>query len=52
MPTPPVVLITQHLNLITSLLNQYVERAETIDKQSFERFWIYCIAWSLCGLHE
>jgi len=52
MPTPPVVLIGQTLNLLTSLLSRYVERAEPVEKIAFERFFLYCIAWGICGLHE
>lgn len=52
MYSPPVLRISQLLNLFTSLLIQFLEKQETLDKTSFERFFVYCIAWSIGGLFE
>jgi len=52
MQTPPVVRITQFLNLLTAILWQFYENQEQIDKAAFERFFVYCIVWSIGGLFE
>lgn len=52
MYSPPVLRISQLLNLFTSLLQQFLEKQETLDKASFEKFLVYTIAWSIGGLFE
>lgn len=52
MQTPPVVRITQFLNLLTAILWQFYENQEPIDKSTFEKFVVYCIVWAIGGLFE
>jgi dynein heavy chain len=40
------------LNLLTAILKLYIDRQETVDKASFEKFFIYCMSWSVGGLFE
>jgi dynein heavy chain, axonemal len=52
MYTPPVVRIYQFLNLLTAVFLQFLEKAEQLDKKTFEMYFIYCFAWSIGGLFE
>ena len=52
MPVLPVIRINQMLNLLTAILKLYIDRQETVDKASFEKFFIYCMSWSVGGLFE
>ena len=49
---PEVVRITMFLNLMTATLQQWVTNNVQIDKAAFERYYIYCLAWSVAGLCE
>jgi dynein heavy chain len=42
MNTPPVIRITQLLNLLTAILQKKIENSEQVEKSYFERLWIYC----------
>jgi dynein heavy chain len=50
--TPPVVRISQMLNLITAVLQQFLEKQEQLDRKSFDMFFLYCFAWAIGGLFE
>ena len=52
MYTPPVIRITQLLNLVTVLFTPYVQAGETLSKDIIERFFVYSLAWSIGGLFE
>jgi len=52
MYTPPVVRINQLLNLMTGLLLPFLQRQETLDRTSYERFFVYSLAWAVGGLFE
>lgn len=52
MDAPHVVRINMLLNLLSALLQEYFAKQETIDKAAFEKFFIYCLAWSCGGLFE
>jgi Cdc6-like AAA superfamily ATPase len=52
MPQSEVVRINQMLNLLTAVFQGYIERQEFLDKAAFERFFVYCYAWSMAGLFE
>lgn len=52
MPCPEVVRITQMLNLLQALLQQYILKQEVIDKPALEKLFIYCLTWALGGLFE
>ena len=52
MYTPPIVRISQFLNLLTALFQHYLEKQEAIDKPTFEKYFVYSLAWSLGGLFE
>lgn len=40
------------LNLLTAILQPYVEQPGTIDEGTFEKTLVYCIAWGCAGLFE
>jgi hypothetical protein len=48
----PVIMITQCLNLLTAILQPYVEQPGQIEEATFEKILIYCIAWGCAGLFE
>jgi dynein heavy chain len=48
----PVIMITQVLNLLTAILQPYVEQQGFVDEASFEKIWVYCVAWGCGGLFE
>lgn len=52
MPCPEVVRITQLLNLLQALLQQYISKGEIIEKPALEKMFIYCLTWALGGLFE
>mmetsp|Transcript_44095 Transcript_44095/g.42772 ORF Transcript_44095/g.42772 Transcript_44095/m.42772 type:complete len:398 (+) Transcript_44095:1837-3030(+) len=52
MPTPPIVRINQLLNLLTAMFIQYYDKGEQLDKQTFEKFFVYCFTWAIGGLFE
>ena len=52
MYTPPVVRINQLLNLVTALFQPFLEKQEQLDKNTYEKFFVYAFAWSLGGLFE
>ena len=57
MPCPEVVRVNQLLNLLTAVLQKWVERqgsggASEKPALAFERFFVYCLAWSIGGLFE
>jgi dynein heavy chain len=52
MACPEVVRINQFLNLLTSLLQQYIQKQESVDKAAYEKLYLYCLAWSCGGLFE
>jgi len=52
MNTYPVIMITQLLNLLWACLEKYESADVKIDKATFEKYWIYCQAWSCGGLFE
>ena len=52
MYSPPVLRINQLLNLLTAILLHFLERQEQIDKTTYERIFVYCVAWAIGGLFE
>jgi len=52
MYSPPILRINQLLNLFTSLLQYYLQRQEQIDKITYERIFVYSLAWAIGGLFE
>jgi dynein heavy chain len=52
MPTPPIVRINQLFNLLQALFVQFLEKGEFLDKIAYEKYFVYCIAWSIGGLFE
>jgi len=48
----PVIMLTQLLNLMWACLERYESPDEKIDKLLFEKYWVYCLAWSFAGLFE
>jgi len=48
----PIIMINQLLNLLTAILQPYVESPGAIDEASFEKIWLYCVAWGCGGLFE
>jgi len=53
METPEVVRVTMLLNLIDAVLQQWtVEKSEQVDRATFEKVYIFAIAWSMGGLFE
>lgn len=52
MYSPPVIRINQLLNLMTALLQQYLEKQEQVDKAAYEKFFVYTMAWAVGGLFE
>ena len=41
------------INLLTALLKEYTDvRQEQVDKDLFEKIWVYCFAWGVGGLFE
>jgi hypothetical protein len=51
MELPEVIRITQLLNLITACVEEFREQGD-IDKNTYEKFFLYCLAWSCAGLME
>jgi dynein heavy chain len=51
MELPEVIRVTQLLNLFTTCLEEFRESMD-IDKLTFEKFFVYCLAWSCAGLME
>ena len=49
---PEVVRITMFLNLMTAVLQRWVDSNTQVSKAEFERYYIYCLSWSLAGLCE
>jgi dynein heavy chain len=37
---------------MTAILNEHIAAGRAVDKQGFERLFIYCMAWSFGGLFE
>jgi len=52
MQCPELCRINHQLNLMQAILMQHISAARAIDKQSFERIFIYCLVWSFGGLFE
>lgn len=52
MPCPELCRINHQLNLMQALLQQHITAGKQIDKQAFERLFIYCLIWSFGGLFE
>jgi dynein heavy chain len=52
MPQSEVVRANQMLNLLTAVLQGYIENQEFIDKPAYEKFFVYCYAWAMGGLFE
>ena len=52
MYTPPLIRINHLLNLFTALLKGHQEKQENLDKASYEKYFVYSIAWSIGGLFE
>jgi dynein heavy chain, axonemal len=50
--TPPVVRISQMLNLITAVLQQFLEKQEQLDRKTFEMYFVYSFSWAVGGLFE
>jgi len=50
--TPPVVRISQMLNLITAVLQQFLEKQEQLDRKTFEMYFLYSFSWAVGGLFE
>ena len=50
--TPPVVRISQLLNLLTAVLIHFLEKQEQLDKKAFEMYFIYSFSWAIGGLFE
>jgi hypothetical protein len=48
----PVIMITQTLNLLTTILQPHVESPGQIDEPTFEKILVYCVAWGCAGLFE
>jgi dynein heavy chain len=40
------------LNLLTALLQKYIQRSEAVDRASFDKLLTYCMAWAIGGLFE
>lgn len=51
MYSPPVLRINQLLNLITAIIKTFGEGA-ILDKATFEKVFVYCVAWAIGGLFE
>lgn len=49
---PEVVTTTSFLNLMSSCLAKYITEQKTIDKATLEKYFIYCLCWSMAGLCE
>lgn len=52
MNAPEVVRITMLFNLLTALLKPLQESGETLNKQTYEKLFVYAFAWSMGGLFE
>ena len=52
MPCPEVIRSNMLLNLLQAVLKNYVENGESIDKETFSKFFVYCMAWAFGGLFE
>ena len=52
MPCPMIILVTQFLSLLQSVLLPHFNNQETVDKKTFELYFIYCMAWAFGGLFE
>lgn len=52
MNAPEVVRITMLLNLMSALLKPLQDAGESVNKQAFEKLFVYAFAWSMGGLFE
>jgi dynein heavy chain len=52
MPCPELCRINHLINLMTAIINEIMAAGRQLDKQSFERLFIYCMVWSFGGLFE
>jgi dynein heavy chain len=53
MYTPEVIRVTQMINLLTACFQEYSDvRQEVVGRDTFEKIWVYCYAWSIAGLFE
>ena len=52
MPCPMIILVTQFLSLLQAVLQPHYNNQETVDKKTFELYFIYCMAWAFGGLFE
>ena len=51
LPASEVIRVTQMLNLLSACTAEYSEtRQEQVDRDLFERIWVYCFAWGIGGL--
>ena len=52
MDAPEVVKVTQMLNLLTAILEDYQNAQEQVEFDLFEKLWTYAFAWGIGGLFE
>lgn len=52
MNSPPIVRMNHVVNLLTALCQYYLEKGEQLDKSTFEKLYVYTLAWSIGGLFE
>ena len=51
LPASEVIRVTQMLNLLSACTAEYSEtRQEQVDRDLFEKLWVYCFAWGIGGL--
>lgn len=49
---PEVVCTTSFLNLVTSLVQRYVQEGKTIEKATLEKIFVFALTWATAGLCE
>jgi dynein heavy chain len=52
LPMPAIIRVTQMLSLVQAVLIPFLNKQETLDKASFEKYYLYCFAWAFGGLFE
>ena len=51
LPASEVIRVTQMLSLLTAITAEYSDvRQEVVDRELFEKLWVYCFAWGIGGL--
>jgi dynein heavy chain len=52
MYTPPIIRVSNLINLLDALLQKHIESGVNLQPIEYEKLFIYCAAWALGGLLE